>query len=76
MPKIIITMNVNSVADLSSYLPQLATSSKSDQVQGQIQVAVLKSIMNQQKSAGEDVVEMIQASSISPELGQNIDLRA
>ena len=69
-------MNVTAVSDFSNYLPNLATGMKSNQVQGEIQVAVLKSVLDNQKTTGEALVQMIQASSISPDLGNAVDLRA
>ncbi len=56
-------MNVSAVGDLLSFLPQQATGLKAGQVQQQIQVAVMKAVMDQQKTSGEAIARMIQSTT-------------
>ncbi len=53
-------MDVSGVSNLSSFIPQEAAGTKAAKVQQQIQTSVLKSIMDQQKTAGQSIVQMIQ----------------
>ena len=63
-------MSITGVSDVSSFLIQEASSMKGTKVQQEIQVAVLKQTMNQQKEAGEAIVRTLQDSA----MGSQVDI--
>jgi hypothetical protein len=68
-------MDISGVSDLSGYLIQQGTGAKGAQVQQAIQVAVLKQTMDQQKIAGQALVEMIESTPSPDGLGNHVDIR-
>ncbi|MBE0697497.1 MAG: YjfB family protein [Anaerolineaceae bacterium] len=69
-------MGVGAVSDINSQLIQQATSMAGGRVQQEISSAVLKGILDQQKTAGQAIVQMIQNSSSLTGTGRVIDIRA
>jgi hypothetical protein len=67
-------MSAVSSSGLSSFLPQQAAALKGNQIQMQVQVAVMKQTMDQSKAAGEALVKMIQSANNG--LGGHYDVRA
>lgn len=66
-------MNVAATTDMSADLINLATARKQGQVHSQIQTAVLKQALDQQKAQGEALVRMIQSTPGAP--GSLLDVR-
>ncbi len=67
-------MNITSIASFPNFLAQEGSQLKGSQMQQAIQVAVLKQTMDQQKAAGEALVQMIQ-SGPRPDTGNLVDIR-
>jgi hypothetical protein len=67
-------MSISGVSDITSSLSQQASLMQGNKVQQQIGVAILKQTMDQQKTAGEAIVKMIQNGPGSP--GSLVDIRA
>jgi len=66
-------MNVAATTDMSADLINLATARKQGQVQSQIQPAVLKQALDQQKAQGAALVRMIPSTPGAP--GSLLDVR-
>jgi len=69
-------MNISGASDFSSSLAAQALNMKSSSIQRSIQTAVLKQILDQQKSANDALVRMIQEPDLLKLTGGLIDLRA
>lgn len=69
-------MNISGASDFSSSLAAQALNMKSSSVQRSIQTAVLKQILDQQKTANDALVRMIQGADLPKFTGGLIDLRA
>jgi hypothetical protein len=68
-------MGVGAVSDINSQLIQTATSMAGGRVQQEISSAVLKGILDQQKNAGQAIVQMIQNGSSLTGTGRVVDIR-
>jgi hypothetical protein len=66
-----VTMTIGSVSGIENMMIQSATSMKGNQVEMELQVAIIKQTLDQQNNAGEALVKMIWQG-----LGQNIDIQA
>jgi hypothetical protein len=64
-------MTIGSVSGIENMMIQSATSMKGNQVEMELQVAIIKQTLDQQNNAGEALVKMIWQG-----LGQNMDIRA
>jgi hypothetical protein len=70
-------MGIGAVSnDMSSGLMQQATNMAGAKVQDQVAVSVLKGILDQQKNAGQAIVQMIQNGPSLNGTGKIIDVRA
>lgn len=67
-------MQVSGVSSTSDYYASSATRMKGAEVQAQIQVSVMKKMLDQQEIAGQALVRMIQSAPGAP--GSRVDIRA
>lgn len=68
-------MAVTAVSDLTMSIMSQATQASSVGVQRQITSAIVKQILDQQKAAGDSLVQMIQGGSLNGS-GKLVDVRA
>jgi hypothetical protein len=68
-------MGVGAVSDINSQLIQQATAMAGGKVQQEISTSVLKGILDQQKTAGQAIVQMIQNGPSLTGTGRLVDIR-
>jgi hypothetical protein len=68
-------MGVSAVSDSTSLLIEQATSMAGGKVQQKISASVLKSVMEQQKSANDALLQMVRNSSSVTGTGKLVDIR-
>ncbi len=69
-------MNITGVSSLTDALASQATDMKASQVSQQISTTVLKSVLDQQKQAGEQLVQMIRQTPSADGAGKLVDILA
>ena len=69
-------MNISGVSNISNGLAAQATGMKAAQVLQAIQVDVLKQSLDQQKAAGEEVLQLLENSPTPRAIGGNVDINA
>ncbi len=70
-------MNVGGASSLTNGLAQLAASMKSQDVQNNVSMAVLKQVLDTQELQMEMILKLIESSpSADPAVGNNLDISA
>jgi hypothetical protein len=69
-------MNVSGVSNSIDALASMATSLKGADVNLQINVAVMKQLMDQQEMVAQGLIEMIQSTPLPEGVGSSINLSA
>jgi hypothetical protein len=69
-------MNVSGVSNSMDALASTATNMKSAEVNLQINVAVMKQLMDQQEMVAQGLIEMIQSTPLPEGVGTTINLSA
>jgi uncharacterized protein YdeI (YjbR/CyaY-like superfamily) len=69
-------MNVSGISNSADALASMATNMKGADVSLQINVAVMKQLMDQQEMVAQGLIEMIQATPLPEGVGTSINLSA